>query len=1001
MLLRKIQIKYGSTIAGLVLLSALFISHAATAAGSLIITDLQPTPLSLTAAEVAYLKQYPTLRVATKPDWAPIDRWEQDGVYAGVSGEYLRLVATRLGLKLDVKQYASNTAALDALKAGQADLIPSLALTPERQAVVTFSSPYLDVPNAVFARKDVATFDVSGNWQGLEVAAEMGFAHVKNLRATKTGAAIQEYADTETALIAVARGEADVYMGALPTTAANIEKLLIGNIEVRGYVDSPFRLLRMGVARDKSLLLSAINRAMASITDDEADAIRQRWLPARTLLTYAKNAMPMTPAQRAWADKNSQLRVAYDPEMSPITFTDSNGKMSGLAHDYLKIVSKKLGLTVVEEKRGTWSEILAATQRGEVDVLVAAAMNQERLDYLDFAGPYLSSPSVLVDANRDVTASELEAFIGKKLAVQQDHFLVAEIARRHPGITLVNFPTMAAALAAVVAGECDGAMGNLHPISQLIETKFIGKLRISGNVARGDSVLYFATPKTKPELGQLLNLAKSTISQAERNEIRDRWLSVTYRPGYSARSIVNTAAPILAALLGALLVFFFLHHRLRKEMKRRNALVLELASRKMEAEAATQAKSRFLATMSHEIRTPMQGILGAADMLSRSQLLPAQAKLNSIVRDAAQNLVQMLNEILDERKLSEGHMAARLEACDVGDKIQGAVDVFAPSAANKSIALTLTIAPNVAPVYITDGTYIRQIVSNLVSNAIKFTKVGGVKVRLDASVDQNLATLVTNTLTITVEDTGAGMSAPEIAALFQPYTQGEAGHQSGMGTGLGLSICRDLAHLLGGTLTAESALGQGSTFTFIFSAAVATVADSIDEGSLNLNNTAISLKAIENLSRTVPGMPSLSNAAPARNILRASANKCRVLACEDDPLIRELMQDQFAELGAVADIAANANEGLDLWRNASIAYDIIFTDNNMGGMSGIEFARIIRAEEAAIGRTGRTSTPIVGITGSTMPTDIQKCLDIGMNRVLCKPVVMADLQIAIDELAAR
>jgi two-component system, NarL family, sensor histidine kinase EvgS len=966
----------------LLLMLAMFIgmgTQTAFAGGVLILTEATPRAVSLTPAEIAYIKANPKLRVATKPDWAPIDRWRNDGVYTGLSGDYLRLIASRLGMTIEATQYDNNNAAIAALKAGNADIIPSLALTPERQAMVNFSAPYLDVPNAVFARRDVPLFAMNDNWRGLRVAAEKGFAVVDNLRKLKPQAVVIEFADTESAMLAVSRGEADIYAGALPTSAATIERLLVANVEVRGYVDSPFRLLHFGVRRDEPLLVSAINRAIASISAVEADAIRERWMPARTLLSYADGALPMTSAQREWITKNDRIRVAFDPEMSPITFVDSEGKMSGLAVDYLKIVAKKLGLTIVEERRGTWTEILEAARRGEVDVLIAAAINQERLDFLDFAGPYLTAPSVLVDANKGFSATDLNAFVGKKLAVQRDHFLVAEISRRYPGITIMPFATMEEALAAVASGNSDGALGNLHPISQLIETKFIGKLRISGNVARGDSVLYFATPKAKPELGQLLTLAKSTISEAERNVIRDRWLRVTYQPGFSWKSIVNVGAPILAALLGALMVFVWLNRRLRLEMKRRNALVLELASKKMEAEAATQVKARFLAAMSHEIRTPMQGILGAADMLSRSGLEPPQARLNGIVRDAAQNLVQMLNEILDERKLEEGHMTARSDDTDIAEKVKGAVDVFAPSAMNKSLMLNLTISPQLEACYKTDGTYIRQIVSNLVSNAIKFTKKGSVTVSVEvrspkeaqgASTTENAF----HEIVIAIRDTGSGMSQAEVAALFQPFAQGSAGVASGSGSGLGLSICAKLAAALSGKISVDSHVGQGTTFTFSFPAEIVYKP---------LNDTNVAMKSIAAKSEHAP---------PAVN---PTQRKLRALACEDDPLIQELMHDQFAELNIDADIVGDASIGLRRWRETEQAYDIVFTDNSMGGMSGIEFTRLLREDEMI---KKMSPIPVVGITGSIMQGEIQKCLDAGMNRVLCKPVVLADLKHAIDEL---
>jgi two-component system, NarL family, sensor histidine kinase EvgS len=973
------------------LICILLCIHNAQAATVLLLTDPVPRPVSLSPAEKAFLASRPALRVAIKPEWAPIDTMSVGGVYGGISGDYLRLLASRLSVRLEVTQYASNTEAINALKSGRADIIPSLAETRERLQIMRFTRPYLDVPNAVFARVDAPLFAVDGNWAGLRVAAERGFAVINALSQNKPEARLIEFADSEAAVNAVAQGQADVYVGALPTTAAIVEKLLLRNVEVRGYIDSPFQLLRFGVRRDAPELASVLERAMNSVSAAEADAIRERWTPMRNTLQYTQGALPLSPAQRDWITKNNRLRVAFDPEMNPISFVDSNGNMTGVAVDYLRIVTKKLGMSIVEERRGNWSEILQMAKRGEVDVLIAAAMNQERLDYLDFAGPYLTAPTVLVDANRGFAASDISLFVGKRLAVLKDHFLVGEVERRYPGITIMPFDKLESALDAVVTGKVDGAMGNLHPVAQLIGTRFIGKLRISGNVLRGDSALYFASPRDKPELGQLLTLAKASISQDERNSIRDRWLSVTYKPGFSWRSILTVAVPILTALLAALLVFIWLNARLRRAVRHRNQVVLELASKRLEAEAAVQAKARFLAAMSHEIRTPMQGILGASELLARSALEPAQSRLNGIVRDASQNLVQLLNEILDRHKLDEGNVTAYLEQTDVVEKVQSAVNVFAPSAVNKSLKLEVLISPGVAEYYRTDGTFIRQIVSNLVSNALKFTREGGVTVSLDAEVVSGDNTA--HTLVLRVRDTGNGMSAAERAELFKPYVQGESGRQSGTGSGLGLSICAKLSEALGGSITADSVVGQGSVFTLRFPAAV--ILRKLDDTHLNLRTIQPATQS-EELAASIVQTATAEKAAPSAQ----TDDRIKALVCEDDMLIRELLAEQFSELGVAAEIVADASIGLSRLKEKQAAgqhYDIIFTDNSMGGMSGIEFTRHVRKLER---KHASRVTPIVGITGSIMLGEQQKCLEAGMNRVLCKPVVLADLKKAMDDFVA-
>lgn len=364
--------------------------------------------------------------------------------------------------------------------------------------------------------------------------------------------------------------------------------------------------------------------------------------------------------------------------------------------------------------------------------------------------------------------------------------------------------------------------------------------------------------------------------------------------------------------------------------------------------------------------------------------------MNGIVREASQNLVQLLNEILDGQKLEEGKVVARLEPTDIASKIQGAIDVFSASAQSKSLALTLQVSPSVSQRYLTDGMFIRQIVSNLVSNALKFTKIGGVTVSVDARQHAEQGDLL-HDISITVRDTGDGMRQDEVANLFMPYMQGESGRQSATGTGLGLSICATLANALGGRIWAESTVGQGAIFTVHFSAEAVP----IDE-----NDTLTAIKTIDKNTKVTSPQTDAMVASPQASTVNAGLRR-QVLACEDDPLIQALLKEQFAELDVDADIVADASLGLAYIRARRVAgtrYDIIFTDNSMGGMSGIEFARTMRADEKAF---VLAPTPIVGITGSIMLGEQQQCIEAGMDQVMCKPVVLADLKRAMDELIPK
>jgi two-component system, NarL family, sensor histidine kinase EvgS len=984
---------------------ASLLTHAAPASSAGLITEDPPVALSLTDEERAWLKANPVLRVAALAKWEPIDSWASGGVYSGISGDYLELLAKRLGIRIEATPYPSFDAVLAAGREGRADVMPSIAITAEREAYLAFTQPYLDRPMALFLNRNAGTVDLTGDWKNLRVAAERGFAVVGEIKKRKPLAKLTQYDDTPAALTALAKGEADVYVGGLQPGSVAAEALLLSNIVVSGYFESPLRALHLAVPKEKTKLRSILIAAMRSITREETDAIDARWSPAHTILNYAAGTVPLTEEQRAWLTTNNRIRVGYDPEMSPISFQGDGGRLTGLAHDTLKLVTQKLGISVVEERKGNWADILAAARRGEIDVLIAAGKNQDRLGYLNYAGPYLSSPTSLVDRGETRDLLQIGDLIGKRLAVQDEHFLIPEISRRYPGIRLVKFPDLKTALAAVEKKDCDAAMGNLHSVAHLISTEFIGELRIGGNVESGESVLYFATPRNNAMLANVLDAALGTISQSENIELRNRWLKATYKPGFSLKEVLFWVLPIVTALLGALLVFVWLNRKLKDGISRRNAIVLELATKRTEAVAATQAKARFLAAMSHEIRTPMQGILGAADMLTKATLPPQQSRLANIVREAAQNLVQMMNEVLDDRKLEEGHVEARLAPADLVHSVRGAVDLFTPSAEAKDIKLTFDTDGSVAPRYMADGTFVRQIVTNLVSNALKFTGKGEVAVSMSAVAGGDEAAHGDNAahsgaadvhaLSIKVTDSGRGMSKDELKRLFEPYVQGEAGRTADVpGTGLGLSISLRLAKAMGGDIVAESEPGNGTSMTLVLELPVAEAVTVLTTTGLN---HAIDANAPMERAVVVPAT-GLTRPSQHSGVIttRTEGARARVLANEDDPLVQALMHDQFAELGVNADIAQNAELGFAQWSNGD--YDLIFTDNSLGGMSGLEFTTAVRSAEQ---RSGRSRTPIVGITGSIMAGEIEYCRRAGMDRILQKPVVLADLRAAIDDFVPQ
>ncbi len=390
----------------------------------------------------------------------------------------------------------------------------------------------------------------------------------------------------------------------------------------------------------------------------------------------------------------------------------------------------------------------------------------------------------------------------------------------------------------------------------------------------------------------------------------------------------------------------------RKLAERRLAAALEAAeAARAEAEAADRAKSTFLATMSHEIRTPMNGVLGMLEVLERSPLDAAQARCVTVMRESAGGLLRIIDDILDFSKIEAGRLELEALPFSLHALLEGAVDTLSVQARQKGVALAARFGPGPA-IVLGDPVRVRQILFNLLGNAIKFTDVGSV----EASAETILEADGTLRAVLVVQDTGRGMTDEEASRLFRPFAQADSSTTRRFGgTGLGLSIVRRLARLMGGDVEVDSAPGRGSRFTVTLRLGAVADAPSI---------------AAPWIATTAPGV-----------------TRARLLVVDDHAVNREVLARQLALLGHEADMAENGAQGLEAWRRGR--HPAVLVDLHMPVMDGASLARAIRREEA---RQPGTRSSLIACTANALKGEDDKCLALGFDAFLPKPVALQALE---------
>ncbi|NEV64617.1 transporter substrate-binding domain-containing protein [Thiorhodococcus minor] len=889
--------------------------------------------IALSADERAWLAEKHSVRVRIG-EHPP---WEINGSKAeGMAVDYLRIIGKLFDIDFRFVPAADSwTEGFEDMAGAHRryDLLPAAKRTDARLATLAMSQDYLSSPWTMFTRKGSQDIQDLSDLRGRTVAVERGYVMHDLLQSAEPATVLSVQESTRDALLSVSTGRADAYIGNLLVTDYLMQTHGIANLRMAGPTPFGAHKQAMVTRKEWAPLISLIDKGLDAITAEQHIAIRQRWLSS--VASGMQAPMELSDEERAYLDATS-FRRAFASAWMPFDFADSEGAPTGVAEDYWTLIRDKLGLRETNGERQPFGDILAAMERGDIDLYAATTRTADRERYALFSTPYERYPIAIAGAANAGLFAGTASLQGRRVAVGMDYSAYHLLKARSPGIDFVLVDNTRAALEAVAAGSAEAAVDILPVLHQQIENFPPGRVKLVG-VTDVEFPLQLMVSRRNAALLPLINRAIAAITPEERAAIHNKWLlrQVVTAPDYSLLwQVLATGLLILATIL-------YWNRRLHLEVGRRKQAEAELQRAKDMADRASRAKGDFLANMSHEIRTPLNAVIGLTHLSLQSDPAPPLRAYLGKIDLSARTLLALINDVLDLSRIEADKLHPRQEPMELDEVLAQVQAMVEQQAADKGLELRIEGPTEPVGTLLGDGLRLTQVLLNLVGNAIKFTPQGAVT--LAVSVEDESAQALR--LAFRVTDTGIGIPEDRRADLFEAFTQLDmASTRSHGGSGLGLTISARLVALMGGRLEMESVEGAGSCFWL----------------SLAFSRATEAAKEV---------------AAPV--IAPEALRGIRVLMAEDDPVNQLLVRDLLSRRGAEVTLVATGAEAVTAAAEGS--FDMVLMDIRMPEMDGLEASRRIRALPDG-------GPPIVALTANALAGERERCLAVGMDGYLTKPL---------------
>lgn len=653
-----------------------------------------------------------------------------------------------------------------------------------------------------------------------------------------------------------------------------------------------------------------------------------------------------------WLKIHREIKMAPFPSYHPAEFIDENGDYQGIAADYLRIIQKKTGMQIRFVNTQNWTDTLEQLKEKKIDLIALASRAIGREEFALYSKPYLVFPMVILTSKDIKTKLTPKKLAYKKTAVVEGYAAHKYLKLNYPRITIHSVKNEIEGLRKTSFGEVFAFITDLSSASYYIDKEGINNLRVNNELGYKYKLGYLIR-KDWPLLQSILNKSLDSIPKYQKKEIFNKWVSLRLESPLFTKSFLLSSLAISIILILIILFFISRNKNLRYRLNI-ETLERELSQKKaQQSESENLNKTRFLANMSHEIRTPLNAIIGFSKLIEQSELTKESQINLQYIKTSSKLLLSLINDILDLSKIEAGQMDLVEDECELHpllEELSGIAEILIKES-GKHIQLIQTYDDSINMVMKLDAMRLRQILVNLISNAVKFTPKGEIKLTFVKNPKKNV-------VIFSVQDTGIGISVTDKSKLFKEFSQVNSENSRNQGgSGLGLAITKKLVEMMDGKIWLESNVGE-------------------DRGT----KISFSLPSKGSSKEKKSGYQSDQQRFSPEDLTLLADKK--ILIVEDNSINRLLITTILKKFTRHLFEAENGKIGIDiLLENPEI--DLVLMDIQMPVMDGIRATeKITKLKKKHL----LTDLPIIAVSANSLKSEKEEAIEAGCVDYLTKPL---------------